>query len=100
MSGADDKALSLADRFAAVLSNTWSFAGDTFIIDSDLETKSFRFLEELPVQELTLKERVEQHRDAVLFTLISTAAMLILFIGALIILLRYRRNVTEEEKKS
>lgn len=100
VSGADDKALSLADRFAAVLSNTWSFAGDTFIIDSDLETKSFRFLEELPVQELTLKERVEQHRDAVLFTLISTAAMLILFIGALIILLRYRRNVTEEEKKS
>ena len=100
VSGPDDKALSLIDRFAAVLSNTWTFAGDAFIIDSDLETKSFRFLEELPVRELSLKERMEQHQDAVLFTLISTAAMIMLFVGALLILLRYRRNVSEEEKKS
>ena len=99
VSGADDNALSLVDRFSAVQSNTWSFGGDTFIIDSDLETKSFRFLEVLPAQRLTLQERLAQHQDAVLFTLISTSAMLILFVGALLILLRYRRNVNEERKK-
>ncbi len=100
VSGPNDKALTLADRFASVLSNTWTFAGDVFIIDPDLETKSFHFIEELPVRELSLRERVEQNKDAVLFTLISTAAMIMLFSGALLILLRYRRNVIEEEKKS
>ena len=48
---------------------------------------------------MSLSERMAQHKDAVLFTLISTAAMLILFVGALLILLRYRRNVNEEAKK-
>ncbi len=99
VSGADDKALSLVDRFCAVQANIWDLGGDAYIIDSDLETKSFRFLEALPEKELTLRERMEQNRDAVLFTLISTSAMLILFIGALLILLRYRRNVNEERKK-
>ena len=99
VSGADDGALSLVDRFAAVQENTWTFSGDTFVIDTDLETKSFRFLEVLPEKEMSLSERMAQHKDAVLFTLISTAAMLILFVGALLILLRYRRNVNEEAKK-
>ena len=99
VSAPDDKALSLVDRFSAVQENTWSFAGDAFIIDSDLETKNYRFLEDLPKEKLTLQERLLQHKDAVLFTLISTTTMLILFIGALIILLRYRRNVIEENKK-
>ena len=99
VSAPDDKALSLVDRFSAVQENTWSFAGDAFIIDSDLETKNYRFLEDLPKEKLTLQERMLQHKDAVLFTLISTTTMLILFIGALIILLRYRRNVIEENKK-
>ena len=99
VSASDDKALSLVDRFSAVQENTWSFAGDAFIIDTDLETKNYRFLEDLPEQKLTLQERLAQHKDAVLFTLISTSAMLILFFGALMILLRYRRNVSEENKK-
>ncbi len=99
VSAPDDKALSLVDRFCSVQENNWTFAGDTFVIDTDLETKSFRFLEELPEEKLTLQERLTQHKDAVLFTLISTAAMLVLFVGALLILLRYRRNVNEEGKK-
>ena len=99
VSGADDEALSLVDRFTAVQANTWTLEGDTYLIDKDLETKSFRFLEDLPIQQLTLKERLSQNMDAVLFTLISTGAMLILLISALVILLRYRRNLNEEQKK-
>lgn len=99
VSGSDDNALSLVDRFSAVQANTWEFGGDTYIIDPDLETKSFRFLEALPEKELTLGERLKQNRDAVLFTLISTSAMLLLFVGAVVILVRYRRNVNEERKK-
>ena len=74
-------------------------AGDAFLIDRDLETKSFRFLKDEPVEKATLRERLEVHRDAVLFTLVSTSAMLMILIAVVLILLRYRRNRREEEKK-
>ena len=56
-------------------------------------------MEEITVRQATLRERFEEHKDAVLFTLVSTDAMLMMLIAVLIILLRYRRNRREEEKK-
>ena len=99
VSGADDQALDLIDRFGTVQANTWTFAGDAFIIDRDLETKHFTFLEEQPVEPATLRERFEAHQDAIIFTLISTSVMLILLIAVLVILIRFRRNRREEAKK-
>ena len=95
----DSQTLSLLDRYAAVQERTWAMAGDAFLIDRDLETKSFRFLKDEPVEKATLRERLEVHRDAVLFTLVSTSAMLMILIAVVLILLRYRRNRREEEKK-
>lgn len=99
LSAADDTGLHCIDRFAAVQKNNWTLSGDAFLIDEDLETKSYRFMEEITVRQATLRERFEEHKDAVLFTLVSTGAMLMMLIAVLIILLRYRRNRREEEKK-
>ena len=97
--GVDDAALAQIERFTAVQENTWTLAQDAFLIDGDLNTRSYRFLEDQPIRELTLRERIEENRDAVLFTIVSTAAMLILLIAVLLILVRYRRNRREEEDK-
>lgn len=97
-SAANDEALQNIDLFTCVAENTWKLAGDAFVIDSDLETKSFRFQPETQEREVTLRQQLEQHRDAVLFTLISTSAMLLLLLASILILLRYLRHRREEEK--
>lgn len=99
VSGTDDQSLDQIDRFGMVQENTWSFAGDAFIIDRNLETKQFTFLQDQPVEPAGLRERFEAHRDEIIFTLISTSAMLILLIAVLIILIRFRRNRREEANK-
>lgn len=95
----DTKTLSQLDRYAAVQENTWAFAGDAFLIDKDLETKSFSFLKDEPVEKATLRERIEANRDAILFTIVSTSVMFLMLVAVVLILLRYRRNRREEEKK-
>ena len=95
----DSQVLSQLDRYAAVQENTWSLAGDAFLIDRDLETKSFRFLKENAIEKATLRDRLEKNRDAILFTIISTSVMFLMLIAIILILLRYRRNRREEEKK-
>ena len=95
----DTQALSQLDRYAAVQENTWALAGDAFLIDRDLETKSFRFLKEDAIEKATLRDRLEKHRDALLFTLISTSVMFLMLVAVILILLRYRRNRREEAKK-
>ena len=95
----DTKTLSQLDRYAAVQKNTWAFAGDAFLIDKDLETKSFTFLKDEPVEKATLRERIQANRDAILFTIVSTSVMFLMLVAVVLILLRYRRNRREEEKK-
>ena len=99
LSAADDTGLDSIERYCAVEENNWALQGDAFLIDDDLETKSYRFMEEITVRQATLREKLEKNRDAVLFTIISTAAMLLMLIAVLLILLRYRRNRREEDKK-
>ena len=79
--------------------NTWTLGGDVYLIDSDLDTRSYRFMEENAVERASLRERIETHRDAMLFTLVSTGGMLLILIAVLLILLRYRRNRREEGNK-
>ena len=95
----DTRVLSQLDRFAAVQENTWALAGDAFLIDRDLETKSFRILKEEPIEKATLRDRLEKNRDAILFTIISTSVMFLMLVAVILILVRYRRNRREEEKK-
>lgn len=95
----DTQALSQLDRFAVKQENAWDMAGDAFLIDQDLETKSFRFLKEEALEKATLRDRLEKNRDAVIFTLVSTAVMFLMLVAVILILVRYRRNRREEDKK-
>ena len=99
VSACDEEGLTNIERFASVQENNWTLTGDAFLIDSDLETKSYRFLEEEEMAEVTLQERLAQHKDALIFTLAGTAAMLLILAATIIILVRFRRNKREEEKK-
>ena len=95
----DTRALSQLDRYAVKQENTWALAGDAFLIDRDLETKSFRFLKEDTLEKATLRDRLEKNRDAVILTLISTSVMFLMLVAVILILIRYRRNRREEAKK-
>ncbi len=95
----DTQALSQLDRYAVKQENTWALSGDAFLIDRDLETKSFRFLKEEAIEKATLRDRLEKNRDAVIFTLVSTSVMFLMLVAVILILVRYRRNRREEEKK-
>ncbi len=96
--GTDDDALLNIDRFSQIQENNWTLSGDAFLIDGELDTKSFKFMEEQTMQKLTLKEELAKNRDAILFTLVSTLAMFLILLGIIFILLRYRKNRREEEK--
>ena len=95
---ANDEALLNIDRFCQIQENNWTLSGDAFLIDSELNTKSFKFMEEQALQKVTLKDELARNRDAVLFTLVSTLAMFLILLGIIFILLRYRKNRREEEK--
>ena len=99
VTGATDQSLEQIERFAAIQENTWKLAGDAFLVDDQLDTRSFRFLEKTAERKPTLRETVEENRDAVIFTLISTGAMLMLLIAVILVLIRYRRNRREEDNK-
>ena len=99
VSAVDDTSLSSIERFASVQENTWTLAGDAFLIDRDLETKHYRFLKDEAVHQASLRERIAQNKNAILFTLISTFAMILILAAILIVAFRFRKNKAEEEKK-
>ena len=94
-----DFGLDRIEQYLTVQENSRTLSGDAFLIDSDLETKNYTFLKEETSSEITLRQRVEEHKDAIVFTLLSTGAMLLLLIAAVIILIRYHRNRREEANK-
>ena len=99
VSAVDDTSLNSIERFASVQENTWTLAGDAFLIDRDLETKHYRFLKDEAVHQASLRERIAQNKNAILFTLTSTFAMILILAAILIVAFRYRKNKAEEEKR-
>lgn len=98
VSGTGDDTLNNIRNFIRVNENVWKLTGDAFLIDSDQETKSFTFLSDEETKSVTLREAIIANRDAILFTLVSTAAMAVLLIAIILIILRYRRNRNQEKK--
>ncbi len=99
VTGCNDEALARTEQFGAIQENTWKLTGDVFLVDENLETKSFRFMEKAAGKKPTLSEMIAENRDAVLFTLISTGAMLLILIAVILVLIRYRRNRRKEARK-
>ena len=96
---ASDEALERIERFGSIRENTWRLTGDAFLIDENLETKNYRFMEKEADRKPTIQEQIAANRDAVLFTLISTGAMLLILIAVILILVRYRGNRRKEAGK-
>lgn len=90
--GPQDKTLGYLSSFLSVEKNQWKLADDTFLVDKDLEYKSYRFLADNgSAAKPTLREQLEQNKNAIIFTLVSTAAMVLLLLAVVLVLLRAYR---------
>lgn len=99
VSAADTTGLESIQNYIRLQKNNRSMNGDAFLIDTDGDTSSYTFLKHEETDQVSLKEKVKQNKNAILFTLIGSMAMFILFIGVIITLVHYRRNRRDEDRK-
>lgn len=100
LTGASEKTLENAEAFLRDEKLRQNLGRDCVIIDEELETKAFQFIEEPSASgEPTLAERLDHNKQSILFTIVATSVMLMLFIAVIIILLRikmYHKKQDEE----
>jgi cellulose synthase operon protein B len=90
--GTNEKNLATIGSYLTEQMNRGALTGDAFLIDSDFETKSFTFLTNEKKNQVSLRETLEENRDAIAFTLVSTFAMLLLLLAVILVILRARRR--------
>lgn len=79
--------------------NSWKLTGDAFVIDGTDESRGFTFLEAEKTAGMSLSERISNNKPAVILTMVSTIAMLILLLAVILLLTRYRHNKKRDEKR-
>ena len=69
--------------------NLWALAGDTVLIDGDLEIRTYD-LQSRAVErrEPVLRRMMRENRDTMIFAIVSLSAMLLLLLAAVLILIR------------
>lgn len=98
VSAANEDALSNIGSYLQTAANRGKLAGDAFLIDSKLDIKKFTFLSGKEQKNVSLHETLEQNKDAVAFTLVSTLAMLLLALAIVLIVLRARKQKKNGEE--
>ncbi|MFU0832474.1 MAG: hypothetical protein ACFWUC_05980 [Oscillospiraceae bacterium] len=93
--GTDEKNIATIGSYLIKQKNRSELTGDAFLIDSDFETKHFTFLTDEEQNQVSLREKLEENRDAIAFTLVSTFAMLLLLLAVILVVLRARRRKDE-----
>ena len=84
-------------RFLAAEENLWALAGDTVLIDSDLEVKTYAIQEKAaPRQTPILKQLLEENRSATIFSVIALSVMLLLLLTVILI---FTRTYWNQKKK-
>lgn len=98
--GVDDRTVGLVNSFLQKDKNVWKLAGDTVLLDGSDEVKSFTFQDvDRNITAPTLKDYLAENEQTVIFTVTATAAMLLLFLGCLLVLLRvYGRSKENRDK--
>lgn len=87
--GVNDSTINLVNEFLKKDSNLWTLSHDTVLLDGSDEARSYSMLEQKKnLSEPDLKTFLKQNKDSVVFTVTATAAMVLLFFGCLLILLR------------
>ncbi len=86
-------------QFLAAKRKHTELKGDCVLIDKDLDTKSFQFIEKHNFDSRpTISQFIRENKQPVIFTIMAVAAMLLLLLSAIIILMRNKRNHREEDK--
>lgn len=84
----DDGMLNLR-QFLRLSKNVWKLQKDTVLIDSDQEVRTFELAEKKAATATPLLKRMlESNEDTAVFTLVSTAVMLLFLLAGLLILIR------------
>lgn len=84
-------------RFLAAEENLWALAGDTVLIDSDLEVKTYAIQDKAaPRQTPILKQLLEENRSATIFSVIALSVMLLLLLTVILI---FTRTYWNQKKK-
>ena len=69
--------------------NLWALAGDTVLIDGDLEAKTFDLQDRIVEQRTpALRRMMQENRDATIFTIVSLSAMLLVLLAVVLIFIR------------
>ncbi len=89
--GTDESNLSFVEELLQVKANRWNLTKDSVIIDADLNTKCYEFLNiKVSTTKPTIKNVIDENKDSIIFTVVSTAVMLILLLTVIIILIRIK----------
>ena len=71
----------------------WTLAGDTVLIDGDLEVKAFNLQDRIVEQRTpVLRRLMDENRDTMIFTIVSLSAMLLLLLAVVLIFIRVYWN--------
>ena len=71
----------------------WTLAGDTVLIDGDLEAKAYNLQDQIAEQRVpVLRRLMEENRDSMIFTIVSLSAMLLLLLAVALIFIRVYWN--------
>lgn len=100
VTGATEDTLGNAEKFMRDEKLRYSLVKDCVLIDQELETRSFQFINHTVDRvNPTLSENLSQNKQSVIFTIVATSMMLMLLIAVIIILIRirmYHRKRDEE----
>ena len=73
--------------------NLWALAGDTVLIDGDLEAKTYDLQDQIAEQRTpVLRRLMDENRDTMIFTIVSLSAMLLLLLAVVLIFIRVYWN--------
>ena len=71
----------------------WSLAGDTVLIDGDLETKTYNLQDQIVEQHVpVLRRLMDENRDSMIFTIVALSVMLLLLLTVVLIFIRVYWN--------
>ncbi|MDY4755234.1 MAG: cellulose biosynthesis cyclic di-GMP-binding regulatory protein BcsB [Candidatus Faecousia sp.] len=85
----DDDGMVNLRQFLADSKNVWKLEKDTVLIDSEQEVRTFELAEKkAAVSTPLLKRMLDSNEDTAVFTLVSTAVMLLFLLAGILILIR------------
>lgn len=91
VTGINDESLSYVLEFMRNHKLRFSLSKDCVVIDSDLDIKSFQFIKAMTdMKNPSVINRIVKNKQSVIFTVVATSVMLMLFISVVIMLIRIR----------